>query len=202
MDIYIAKQAIFDREMNIYAYELLFRNNSKNIFQLEDNCDYTKQVIYNSNNIGLDILLNNKRAFINFTRENLLDNIVDLLDKEKFIIEILEDVEFDKEIVNICKSLKKRGYIIAIDDFILEKDISKVIDYIDIIKVDFILNSKTDREKIVKKYKNLGKLLLAEKVETIEEYKEAFINGYNYFQGFLFSKPNIVEEHRENLRNK
>ena len=200
MDIYIAKQAIFDRDMNIYAYELLFRNNSRNIFQLEDNCDYTKQVIYNSNNIGLDNLLNNKRAFINFTRKNLLDNIADSLDKEKFIIEILEDVEFDKEIINICKSLKEQGYLIAIDDFTVEKDISKVIDYIDIIKVDFILNCKIDRKKIIKKYKSLGKLLLAEKIETIEEYKEAFIDGYNYFQGFLFSKPNIVREHRKKLR--
>lgn len=195
MDIYIARQPIFDRKKRIIAYELLFRKNSNNVFESTEEIDYTRQLLSNAMTVGFNTLVGEKRAFINFTRENLLSNIALSLPNDRFIIEVLEDVEFDDLVIEKCKMLKRKGYTIAIDDFVFNKDITCIIDYLDIIKVDFLLNSKEERKKLVEKYKNKNKLLLAEKIEDMEMYQEALEQGYDYFQGFFFSKPSIIKDY-------
>lgn len=195
MEIYIAKQPIVNRSKKIIAYELLFRKDDNNRFESLEKIDYTRQLLSNAITVGLDTLVGDKKAFVNFTRANLLSDLALSLSNDRFIIEILEDVEFDNLVIEKCKMLKEKGHIIAIDDLVFNKDISAIIDYLDIIKIDFLLNSKEERRYLIEKYKKDGKLLLAEKIENKEMYKEALEQGYDYFQGFYFSKPSIIKDY-------
>ena len=193
MDSYIARQPIFNKNREIVAYELLFRKDQENFFK-KDTVNYTEKLLSNIEKAGIDNVLESKIGFINFSEDNILENLAGSINKSKFIIEILEDVEFNEDVIRNCKELKKQGYIIAIDDLVVGKDISKVIKYIDIIKVDFILNNKHERIEIFEKYKSLEKILLAEKIETLNDYIEAVERGYDLFQGFYFSKPSLIKK--------
>lgn len=195
MEIYIARQPILNRKRKVIAYELLFRENLKNKCAENIKYDYTKKLISNMMTIGTDTLIGDKKAFINFSRENLLSDLEEILSPDKFIIEILEDVELDDILVEKCKVLKNKGYTIAIDDFEYGKNIDKILPYIDIIKVDFLLNTKEERAAVASAYKKKGKKLLAEKIESKKEYQEALEAGYDYFQGYFFSKPSIVKDY-------
>lgn len=194
MEVFVARQPIFDDKENIIAYELLFRNNLKENYASLNNDMATYDVMVNSFIlIGLGTLTDSKTAFVNFTENALLKGIPELLPKEYTTIEILEDVNPTKEIIEICKKLKSQGYILALDDFEDSEKLHPLIELANIIKVDFILNNRDERKKIVEKYRDKNIKFLAEKVETKEEYREAIEMGYSYFQGYFFSKPTIVK---------
>ena len=143
MEVFVARQPIFDDKENIIAYELLFRNNSKENYASLNSDMATYDVMVNSFIlIGLDTLTDSKTAFVNFTANALLKGIPELLPKECTTIEILEDVNPTKEIVRVCKKLKSQGYVLALDDFEDNEKLHPLIELADIIKVDFILNNQ------------------------------------------------------------
>lgn len=193
MDVYVARQAIFDINKEVVAYELLFRNNKINEFALIKNSNPTLNVIRNSFSIiGLDRVTGGKRAFINFDEDLIKSGIIEDMPQNLIAIEILETVNPNKEIVECCKILKEKGYIIALDDFEYNKNFDELIKYIDIIKVDFLLTRGKERKEILHRIKNKNIKFLAEKVETEEDYKQAVEYGYSYFQGYFFCKPVII----------
>jgi len=193
MDIFVARQPIFDRKKQVVAYELLFRSNSDNYFNNINGDDATLQLLNNSFfSIGIDKLTNGKRAFINFTDNLLKSDVINTLPKESIVIEILETVKIDNHLINSCKELKKLGYTLALDDFQYSKEYDELIKYIDIIKVDFLQTTGTERETIINKFKKYNIKFLAEKVETLDDVEQAMKLGYSYLQGYFFSKPNIV----------
>lgn len=192
MDIFIARQPIFDIKKEIYGYELLYRKNLENSFSATDGDEASATVINNLLTIGIETLLSDKKGFINFTENLLKKEAATILPKESIVVEILETVKPDKEIIQVCKSLKAQGYTIALDDFVFKEEFLPLIQLTDIIKIDFLLSSKEERKEIVKKYKHLNIKFLAEKVETCEEFEEAKQIGYSYFQGYFFSKPIIL----------
>ncbi|PRR81700.1 EAL and HDOD domain-containing protein [Clostridium vincentii] len=107
--------------------------------------------------------------------------------------EILEDVEPTDEIINACKELKEKGYILALDDFVFHSKYEELIKLADIIKIDFSITKGEERKNIVQELNCNNRIkFLAEKVETIKEYNEALNYGYEYFQGYYFSKPKIL----------
>lgn len=192
MDIFIARQGIYDINDNVIAYELLYRDSLKNNFNpmIEEN-EATYSVIQNISSFGLDNLTDNKKAFVNFTAELIKENIATLLPNDKVIIEILENVKPTSDIIKNLIKLKDLGYVIALDDIDDFKNILNFIGIVDIVKVDFRLTNSEIRkniEFICKKY-NID--LLAEKIETKEELQEAKKLGYKYFQGYYYSKPSI-----------
>ena len=194
MDVYVARQAIFDVNKEVVAYELLFRN-SKNInkFIAIENSNPTLDVIRNSFSIiGLDKVTGGKLAFINFDETLIKSGVIEAFTKDCIVVEVLETVKPDKEIIECCKNLKAKGYIIALDDFEYNEEFDELIKYIDIIKVDFIITKGKERKEIMNRIKNKNIKFLAEKVETEEEYKEAVGYGYSYFQGYFFCKPVII----------
>lgn len=194
MDVFVARQPILDRGQNVVAYELLYRSGNINNFTHGVSGDEaTSSVITNGLMlIGLDNLACGKKAFVNFT-ENLLNNKVALLfQKESLVVEILENIEPTKEIIEACMELKEKGYEIALDDFIYDPKFNQLIELADIIKVDFTLTLGKERREIITKIKNRKIKFLAEKVETWEEFQQAVHYGYTYFQGYFFSKPVIV----------
>ena len=149
MDIFIARQGIYNSLNKVVAYELLYRNSFKNSFApfIEDEIAPYK-VIENISSFGLDILTDNKIAFVNFSEQLIIKNIATLLPKENVVIEVLETVSPSPEIIHKLSSLKDLGYYIALDDVIDAKHILKFIGVIDIVKVDFLLSSNKSRKEI------------------------------------------------------
>jgi len=194
MDIYVARQPIFDQDQNIFAYELLYRRGKVNSSGENFNGDQaTSEVIINSFLlIGIEELTNGKPAFINFTENLLKQEIPTVFPKESIIVEILEDIEPSEEIIQSCKRLKELGYQLALDDFVYHQKFDPLIDLADIIKVDFLLSTPEERKSIVQLAQTRNIKFLAEKVETREAFEEAVRLGYSFFQGYFFSKPVIL----------
>ncbi len=143
MDIFVARQAIYDKNRNIYAYELLYRNSNKNIFDANINSqNATYQVINNITLIGLDILTNSKKAFINCDEVVLGSEAITVLSKENTVIEILETVTQNDKVIESVNSLKEMGYELALDDVINIDNIEKFIPYSKYIKIDFLLTKR------------------------------------------------------------
>lgn len=184
MNIFIARQPIFDVSMNVYGYELLYRSGNINSFTALD-ADYaSSHVMINSLCVlGLDKLTDGRNAFINFTGNLLKQDVATLFPKEGLVIEILENVNPERDIIDRCMELKKRGYRIALDDFVLREDYIPLIELADIIKVDFLSSSSEEKKSVVNRFKGRNIKFLAEKVETHEEFQQAKEWGYTYFQG-------------------
>ena len=195
MDVFVARQPIFDSKQNVVAYELLYRNNNTNSFSPGTDGDMaTSDVLTNGLMlIGLDNMVGDKRAFINFTERLILEKVPVLFPKELLVVEVLETIEPTQEIIEACRELKSMGYIIALDDFVFDYKYQTLIDAADIIKVDFMLTQGPERERVISRIGSKKVKFLAEKVETQEEFEEAARLGYSYFQGYFFSKPVILK---------
>ena len=199
---YLARQPILDSHQGIFAYELLFRDSPDNKTAIIRNgVRETAQVLENVlNNIGLSRLVGNHKAFINCSREMLLDNIFNPLDSDRFVLEILETVDADADVVNVVKKYHDRGFEFALDDVIFdEKNLKRLepfFPYIKYVKLDLIENSPESLKAAVPYFKEHGMTLLAEKVETAEAFSTCLENGYDLFQGFFFAKPEIVRGKR------
>ncbi len=194
MDIYIARQPIFDNQMNLYGYELLYRQSNKNYFIEMDDDKATMGLIYNSFLVvGLNDLTDGTKAFINFSKDLINTEIPYLLPKDRVVFEILERKETTQETIEACEKMRDLGYMLALDDFVMDDNFLPLIDKVDIIKVEYPSVSYKDQRKFIKKCRAKSKVkFLAEKIETREDYQLAFEMGYDYFQGYFFSKPAIV----------
>ena len=195
MDVFVARQPIFNRDKEIIAYELLYRNSLKNFFDPSVSSSKATSILITNSylNIGMNNLVEDKFAFINFDSSLINNDIPSLLNRSKIVIEILEDVVPDRVFLSNLLNLKQQGYILAIDDFTLDYPYQNTIPIYDIIKVDFMASGLENARKIIEKYSNGKRKFLAEKIETQEEFKMAFEMGYDYFQGYFFSKPEIIQ---------
>lgn len=143
--------------------------------------------------LGKQILTPSTHAFINFTRELLMSGVAKTLPPAQTVIEILEDIEPDRDLIETCRDLKEAGYTLALDDYTIHNSTQNpLLELSDILKVDLIHSSESESRAIVLKHGNNGRKLLAEGVETPEEFAEALSLGYSLFQGYFFSKPLIV----------
>ncbi|MBP5247956.1 MAG: EAL domain-containing protein [Fibrobacter sp.] len=199
---YLARQPILDSHQGIFAYELLFRDSPENKKAIIRNgvCE-TAQVLENVlNNIGLSRLVGNHKAFINCSREMLLDNIFNALDPERFVLEILETVDADGDVVDEVKKYHDRGFEFALDDVVFDENNLKRLEpffpYVKYVKLDLKENSSDALKAAVPYFKERGMVLLAEKVETEEAFAARMEDGYDLFQGFFFAKPEIVRGKR------
>ena len=193
-NIMVGRQPILDKNENLFAYELLFRSTQNN--QIFDGEKATAEVIMNSlESIGLSNLTQNKPAFINFTSKMIKNQIFDILSSESIYIEILETVEVDEDILSICKELKSQGFKIVLDDFEFKESLIELVKIADIIKIDFLNSTKKIRKEtlyLIKSKYNKDVEFLAEKIENYAHLKEAKKFDYDYYQGFYFTKPDIV----------
>ena len=194
MQAFLARQPIFDKDQKVYAYELLYRSGLKNNFYDDADGDHaTSSVLTNGFlSIGMETITRGKMAFINFTRNLLLKEIATVFPKEQMGIEILEDVEPDAEIVATCKKLKQLGYTLVLDDFVFKPEFTPLLEWVDIIKVDFINTTPETRSSVIQQVNSTRIRFLAEKVETHAAFRQAVEMGYTYFQGYFFAEPEIV----------
>lgn len=194
MEAYVARQPILDRRKKISGYELLFRDQTQRYDPGVDGDIATSTVLSNSYfSIGMDALVGKKNSYINFTESLLLQKYPLLLPKETTVIEILENVNPTEDLVAACKEMALKGYQFALDDFVYTPELKPLIELAQIIKFDFRLSSMEQIRSYLEKIPQKDKItLLAEKIETPDEFKQAIEMGFDLFQGFFFCKPEIV----------
>jgi c-di-GMP-related signal transduction protein len=190
---YAARQPILTEDEYVFGYELLFREGTENYFSGSDPEAATRSVIGTSTLLGLDVLCDDRCALINCTRDILLGNYITLLPPGQVVAEILKSVSPDDQVRAACQRLKAAGYGIALDNFTANDPRACLADLADIIKVDVRSTSEEERIALVKRYGSRHCQLLAEKVETREEFAAARKAGFSYFQGYFFRKPERIQ---------
>jgi len=196
-DILIGRQQILDQQLNIYAYELLFRGQEFDLSHQDGATQATNQIITDTIlEIGLNTIVGPHKAFINFTTQNILDKTPLHLPKDRIVIEVLENVEIGPTIIANLKELSDLGYIISLDDFIFSDDWTPLVEFADIIKLDIMEMGEAQTRELITRLKPYNVQLLAEKVETYAEYQYLVELGCDYFQGFFFNTPNTVSGKR------
>jgi EAL and modified HD-GYP domain-containing signal transduction protein len=198
IDALVARQPIFNKKLGVIGYELLFRHSREAVTAEFDDADQAvSSVIINSfMEIGLERMVGNKLAFINMSRRFFLEGYEFLLPREHVVLEILENINPDREFVDRICEFSDKGYRIALDDVTDPDQIKPLIDVADIVKVDMINIDRKKLSSCVEKLKSVGVKLLAEKVETYRDLELCRKLGFDYFQGFFLSKPQVVEGHR------
>ncbi len=192
---YVARQPIFDREKRVFGYELLFRNGMDNAFTGGDSDMASRATLDRSMLLGIEMLCDGKRAFLNCTRDTLIKGLVTLLPPTSTVVEILESVVPDQNVMTAVQHLKEAGYLIALDDFVMDDAREPLAELADIIKVDLKLTTPEQRTAMVKRYGPWKRRMLAEKVETLEEFNAAKEQEFVYFQGYFFRRPEMVSTH-------
>ena len=193
MNIYIARQPIFDRNNAIFGYELLFRQNSNNYFVEMDDDVATAELIYNAFlGFGIDNITDGAMAFINFSKGLVERDFLELLPKSRIVVEILERDKASQSTFDACEKFKMMGYVLAVDDYVLDENNQPLLDLVDIVKVEFPAVSLEKQAVLINQYQNKVRFL-AEKIETRDEYASAVDLGYELFQGYFFSKPAMLK---------
>jgi EAL and modified HD-GYP domain-containing signal transduction protein len=191
--VFIGRQPIIGRNKKIFGYELLFRNSMVSDADVTNNIKATASVIVNAlNNVGLKKLIGEKKGFINVDAEILESGIFDLLPKENMVLEILETVELTSNIVELCRKLRGEGYQLALDDFVYREPISPVMSAANYVKIDLPMYNRQSLADVVEHLKSYPAKLLAEKVETKEDFEYCYALGFDFFQGYFFAKPSVL----------
>lgn len=197
-NIYLGRQPILDRKYNLNAFELLFRSGIENRAIIVNDMVATSAVIASTlSEFGIEAVLGKYYGFINCDAVLLQSDFIELLPAEKIVLEILETTVANEALLERCKELKKRGFRLALDDFQGEKNHNyPFLDIVDIVKVDIRGLSKDDLILITQDIKARGIIMLAEKVETKEDFELCFDLGYDLFQGYYFAKAENVSGKR------
>ncbi len=192
--LFLGRQAILDREQRLFAYELLFRNGTRNAADVTDGVQATATVIANAfTELGVEAALGDCRGFINVDEAFLFSDMLELLPKQSVVLEILETVPPTEAVIERCKALKALGFTLALDDVIqLEPAFAELLALVEIVKVDIQPLSRVQLMQLTMKLKPMGKQLLAEKVDSREQMEQCLKLGFSLFQGYYFAKPTII----------
>jgi c-di-GMP-related signal transduction protein len=193
-DIYLGRQPILDREQRIYAFELLFRSGSANRAVIVDDVSATSAVVIRTlSEFGIETVLGKYSGFINCDTAFLMSDEIELLPPEKVVLEILETAVATDAVQQRCIDLKEKGFRFALDDFRGTNSANRqFLPLVDIIKVDIFKMIPSQLEAVTREVTGLNALLLAEKVESQEEFARCSALGYHLFQGYYFSRPEII----------
>jgi len=183
-----------DREEKVFGYELLFRDGLENAFS-GDTDEASRATLDSSLLMGLDVLCDGRRAFVNCTRDTLIKGLVRLLPSTSTVVEILETVPADPDVISACLSLKEAGYMIALDDYVADDPREALAEFADIIKVEMQLTDEKQRVSLIKRFGPWRCRMLAEKIESYEEFASARDLGFVYFQGYFFRRPEMMTTH-------
>jgi len=193
----IGRQAILNRNESIVAYELLFRSVASPFSMVGDATQATASVIVNTlTEFGLENLLGQHRGFINLDLDLLMDDSLNILPKGQIVIELLETIEDTPELIEHCRSLKELGFTLALDDHDYSPGFHELYNIVDIVKVDLIQSPVAQLGEAIREFKRYPLQLLAEKVETHEEFQRCLALGFDLFQGYYFARPSLMKKKR------
>jgi c-di-GMP-related signal transduction protein len=192
--LFLGRQPILDRDQRLFAYELLFRNGSRNFAEVTDGVQATATVIANAfTELGVEAALGNCRGFINVDEQFLFSDMLELLPRHAVVLEILETVPPTPAVIERCVALKAAGFTLALDDVVqLEPEFVELLALVEIVKVDIQPLSRVQLMQLAMKLKPMGKQLLAEKVDSREQMEQCQKLGFTLFQGYFFAKPTII----------
>lgn len=195
--IFIGRQPILDRLGNLFAYELLHRRRGEDRTTADDGDRMSSDLLLNAVlEVGIQTLSATCPAFINVTRNLLLNGCLDSLPSERIGLEVLETVSVDNELLDRLRVLRARGFKIALDDFVCLPERAPLIDYADIVKLDVLALDDASLERHVGILKRRGVRLLAEKVETAAMHARVLALGFDLFQGYFFARPETYKGQR------
>ena len=194
---YLARQAIFDGDIKVVGYELLYRAIGTDSTQPHDRDQATSQVLLNTLiELGLARIVGDHRAFINLGRSFILNHQLLPPPSDQIILEVRESTVGDEETVTAVRALKERGYTLALDDFVYDEERRLLLDLADIVKLDLRSLPRETIEQHVAALKQHHVLLAAEKIETMDEFDWCKQSGFDYFQGFFLDRPRIISGKR------
>ncbi len=192
--VLVGRQAIFDRQREVFGYELLYRDSQTNKAQVVDGDEATARVMVNTFlELGIDHIAGGAQAFINLTGEFFLSRNYEVLPTKNVVLEVLETIEPTPIVMQALTQARQNGYKIALDDFVVRDSHRGLLEIADIVKVDILALTSPqllEQTKILQQYPIR---LLAEKVEDENVFKCCYELGFEYFQGFFFCKPQIME---------
>ena len=192
-DFFLARQPILDRKQDLFAYELLFRATAAGPANVTNDLTATASVIAHAAELGMSNVIGNSLGFINVDAVALMSDFIHFLPKHKVVLEILETVEVSERIIDRVQELADAGFTFALDDVVADSpNVQKLMPLAHIIKVDITGLGREDLALLSTKFKQAGKKLLAEKVETLEQLKYCMDLGFDYFQGYYFAKPTVL----------
>ena len=190
----VGRQAIFDRKMEIFGYELLYRDGTGNSANIMDGDEATAKVMVNTFlELGIDQIAGNAQAFLNLTANFFLSRHYEVLPTKNVILEVLETIDPTPSVLEALVQARKNGYQIALDDFILRESHRVLLEHADLVKVDVLALSQEELKEQVAMFRDYPVRLLAEKVEDREMYDQCLALGFDYFQGYFFCKPQVLE---------
>lgn len=200
--VFIARQPIYDRKLDVHAYELLFRANDSDHAEFTDGEQATSQLLVNAlMEIGLPQLVGTHPAFVNLTERFIIEGLPNAMAPEQVVLEVLEDVLPGPELLAALQGLKQDGYTIALDDFEYDDSKRPLVELADLIKLDVLNLNPHQIQRHVTTLKAFNIPLLAEKVETQEDFHACKALGFDFFQGYFFCKPDLVKgEHTPSCR--
>ncbi len=192
---YLARQPIMDLRGRVHGYELLYRAGPELSFRGDGNTA-TRTMLDNTILFGLEKLAGGMPAFVNCTRESLIENMVQVLPPSMTVLEILENIEPTPDLIEACRKLKAAGYRFALDDFTWKPNVDPLVELADYIKVDFVLSGPQERHNLLERLRGIPVALVAEKIETQEDYQQACKEGFTFFQGYYFCRPVLIENRK------
>ncbi|MCK8074370.1 EAL and HDOD domain-containing protein [Vibrio sp. 1CM23M] len=192
---YVARQPILNRKKNTLGYELLFRDGERNAYpaHIESNRATYRLIVENFLSVGLNPSIPSSRCFINFPYQSLIRRLPLSLPKDKVVVEILETCQPTDELLEAVKELYQAGYMIALDDFTSTPEWERFLKYTHIVKLDIMQMGLDEACDLVKAHQGKKFSFLAERVETEQEFQQAKEAGFKFFQGYFFSKPEIIK---------
>lgn len=196
MFTYVARQAVYDTKKRVFAYELLFRDGISNCFPDVSQDEATSSMLAESHlSLGVENLCFNKPAFINFHRDTILYRFPSSLDPLSVVIEIVETTDISQEFVKACEHIKNMGYKLALDDYDFSPRWDALIPLVRYIKIESELVDFNNQEHVqkIEALKQQGKILIAQKVESNENFERFKQAGFDYFQGYFLSEPEVVK---------
>jgi EAL and modified HD-GYP domain-containing signal transduction protein len=197
-EVFVARQPIYNRTQHVYGYELLYRSDSDNQCRSIEGDVATSQLILNAvTDMGLDNLVGSRPAFINLSHGFLVGKYQLPLPSNRVVIEVLENVEIDDELIAGVRWLANQGYTIALDDFVYSDESIPLLKIANIVKLDVQALTEAELRDHVGSLRQFEHLkLLAEKIEITEEYQVCRELGFDFFQGYFFSRPKIIKRRR------
>lgn len=177
------------------AYELLYRGSrdARTAVFPEGNLAALRVMANTFASLGEAAVLGGHLGFFNVTRAVLLSDALLALPRESVVIELLEDIPHDREVEERCRSLRAAGYRIALDDWVLDDPRKALLPFADIVKVDLLAVEPRALRRLARSLRGDGRLLLAEKVESQEQFEACHRIGFDRFQGYFFARPTVLE---------
>lgn len=196
--VFLGRQPIFDRNRRTYAYELLYRNDNRNVAFFSDPDDATRRVLEVAMlEWGFDRVIGDRFGFINVEAGVLHSGLLDLLPVERAVIELVETIDFDADVVASVRTAHDRGLRFALDDLtgLDRPGITDLAGLVEFVKIDLAVVPTDELGELVDRVKAtfVGAQLLAEKVEEPAQFRHAIELGFDLFQGYFFAKPEVLK---------